>query len=130
MVDWKSRIVSLPDVCHGKPCVRGTRVLVSSILGSLASGFSRDEVLARASQPSISVKTVTALARAAETVDERVQVEQVAAIGPERPGGRRFGALVHSLLATIDLDAEPAAIRAAATTSTANRPNRARSSRS
>lgn len=46
MVDWKSRIVSLPDVCHGKPCIRGTRVMVSSILGSLAAGFSRDEVLA------------------------------------------------------------------------------------
>ncbi|MCW8139418.1 MAG: DUF433 domain-containing protein [Planctomycetota bacterium] len=46
MVDWKSRIVSIPDVCHGKPCIRGTRVLVSSILGSLAAGFSRDEVLA------------------------------------------------------------------------------------
>lgn len=46
MVDWRSRIVSLPDVCHGKPCIRGTRVLVSSILGSLAAGYSRDELLA------------------------------------------------------------------------------------
>jgi len=46
VVDWKARIVSLPDVCHGKPCIRATRVLVSSVLGSLAAGFSRDEVLA------------------------------------------------------------------------------------
>jgi uncharacterized protein (DUF433 family) len=46
VVDWKSRIVSLPDVCHGKLCFRGTRVMVSSILGSLAAGFSREEVLA------------------------------------------------------------------------------------
>ena len=46
MVDWKERIVSVPQVCHGKPCIRGTRVLVSSILGSLAAGFSRDEILA------------------------------------------------------------------------------------
>jgi uncharacterized protein (DUF433 family) len=46
MVDWKERIVSSPQVCHGKPCIRGTRVLVSSILGSLAAGFSRDEILA------------------------------------------------------------------------------------
>ena len=45
MVDWKERVVSLPQVCHGKPCIRGTRVLVSSILGSLAAGFSRDEIL-------------------------------------------------------------------------------------
>jgi uncharacterized protein (DUF433 family) len=46
MVDWKERIVSLPQVCHGKPCIRGTRVLASSILGSLAAGFSREEILA------------------------------------------------------------------------------------
>ncbi len=45
MVDWRNRIVSLPNVCHGRPCIRDTRVLVSSILGSLAAGFSRDEIL-------------------------------------------------------------------------------------
>jgi uncharacterized protein (DUF433 family) len=45
MVDWKERIVSVPQICHGKPCFRGTRVLVSSILGSLAAGFSREEIL-------------------------------------------------------------------------------------
>lgn len=45
MVDWKARIVSDPEVCHGRPCIRGTRVLVSSILGSLAAGFTRDDVL-------------------------------------------------------------------------------------
>ena len=32
-------------VCHGKPVVRGTRVLVSSILGALGSGDSIDIVL-------------------------------------------------------------------------------------
>lgn len=32
-------------VCHGKPCIRGTRVLVSSILGSLAAGYSREAIL-------------------------------------------------------------------------------------
>ena len=74
----------------------------------------RGETLARASHPSISVQTVTSLA-GAETADQRIQVELVAGIEPERPSGRRFGALVHSLLAAIDLDADPDAIRAAAT---------------
>ena len=27
-----------PRVCHGKPVIRGTRVLVSTILGALAGG--------------------------------------------------------------------------------------------
>lgn len=65
MVDWKSRIVSLPDVCHGKPCIRGTRVMVSSILGSLAAGFSRDDVLAN--YPGIRAEDIdAALALAAD----------------------------------------------------------------
>ena len=31
-------------VCHGKPVIEGTRVLVSTILGALAGGDSRQEV--------------------------------------------------------------------------------------
>jgi len=33
-----------PAVCHGKPVIEGTRVLVSTILGALAGGDSREEV--------------------------------------------------------------------------------------
>jgi ATP-dependent helicase/nuclease subunit A len=73
----------------------------------------RGETLARASHPSMAVQTVTSLA-GAEAVDQAIQVEMVPGIEPERPSGRRFGALVHSLLAAIDLDADLEAIRAAA----------------
>ena len=58
-----------------------------------AGNAARDEVLARASRPSISVQTVTALSRAGW--EHGIQVEVVARSGPKRPGGRRFGALVH-----------------------------------
>jgi len=34
-----------PQVCHGKPVIRGTRLLVSTILGALAGGDSIEEVL-------------------------------------------------------------------------------------
>lgn len=40
-----ARISINPNVCHGKPVIKGTRVLVSNILGSLASGETTDEVL-------------------------------------------------------------------------------------
>lgn len=40
-----SRISISPDVCHGKPVIKGTRILVSNILGSLASGETIEEVL-------------------------------------------------------------------------------------
>lgn len=33
-----------PAVCHGKPVIEGTRVLVSTVLGALAGGDSREMV--------------------------------------------------------------------------------------
>ena len=35
-----------PNICHGKPVIKGTRVLVSTILGALSGGDSVDTVLA------------------------------------------------------------------------------------
>ncbi len=39
------RISIQPDTCHGKPVIKGTRVLVSTLLGALAGGDSIDDVL-------------------------------------------------------------------------------------
>jgi uncharacterized protein (DUF433 family) len=41
-----SRITIDPEVCHGKPCVRGMRYPVETMLEYLAGGDSIDEVLA------------------------------------------------------------------------------------
>jgi len=75
--------------------------------------LARDEVLAEASRPSISVQTVTAALRGAAGND-KVQVQVVASPDPERPGGRRFGALVHGILAAVDLNATSEEIAAVA----------------
>ena len=40
-----SRITINPDVCFGKPCIRGHRIWVSLILDFLASGQSVEEIL-------------------------------------------------------------------------------------
>jgi uncharacterized protein (DUF433 family) len=40
-----TRITVRPDVCTGKPCIRNLRFPVSRLLGLLAAGQSRDEVL-------------------------------------------------------------------------------------
>ncbi len=43
-VNWRDHIVSTPDVLHGKPRIKGTRIPVSLILGYLASGMSAEEI--------------------------------------------------------------------------------------
>jgi uncharacterized protein (DUF433 family) len=40
------RITIDPDVCHGKPCIRGMRYPVETILELLSSGMTTEEVLA------------------------------------------------------------------------------------
>ena len=39
------RITADPDVCGGRPCIRGLRVRVKDILDMLAGGASREEIL-------------------------------------------------------------------------------------
>ena len=34
-----------PDICHGKPCIRGLRYPVESVLEWLASGMTVDDIL-------------------------------------------------------------------------------------
>ena len=43
--DLLSRITVDPNVCFGKPCVRGHRIWVSLILDMLASGSTTSEIL-------------------------------------------------------------------------------------
>lgn len=39
------QVVRDPTICHGKPVIRGTRVMVSTIVGSIRGGMSREEVI-------------------------------------------------------------------------------------
>lgn len=42
-----ARISINPDICFGKPCIRGHRIWVSLILDFLASGMSVPEILSQ-----------------------------------------------------------------------------------
>ena len=69
MENWKERISVDPAVCHGKACIRGTRVMVSVVLDNVAAGVPRHEILA--SYPSIKSEDIdAALAYAAELARE------------------------------------------------------------
>ena len=68
--DWRERISIDPNVCHGKPCIKGTRIMVWIIIDCLASGDSLDEILA--AYPSLAREDVqAALSYAAEMTRER-----------------------------------------------------------
>ena len=43
--DWRDRILIDPRVCHGRPCIKGTRIMVSIILDYLTAGESEAEIL-------------------------------------------------------------------------------------
>ncbi len=82
----------------------------------------RRERLARASVPSLAVAPVTAvaaeraeaLAKAEPPGSASVEILRVALARDTRPGGRRFGTLVHATLACVDLDVDAAGVRAEA----------------
>ena len=70
-MDWRQRITVNPDVCHGRACVVGTRVMVSVVLDNLADGESVESILK--SYPSLTREDVQAvIAYAAELARERV----------------------------------------------------------
>ena len=70
-MDWRDRITVDPNVCHGQPCITGTRVTVTVILDNLAAGLSPGEITE--SYPSVSPESVRAVLQyAAELAKERV----------------------------------------------------------
>ena len=44
-MEWRERIAVDPRVCHGRACLRGTRIMVSAIMDNLAAGVERREIL-------------------------------------------------------------------------------------
>ena len=44
-VEMNECIVIDPEIQHGKPVIRGTRVPVSRIIGGLAGGMTREEIV-------------------------------------------------------------------------------------
>jgi len=70
-VSWQEHIDVDPAVCHGKACIKGTRIMVSVILDNLAAGLSMEDILH--SYPTLSQADMqAAIAYAAELTRERV----------------------------------------------------------
>lgn len=76
-MDWRTRITIDPAVCHGKACIKGTRIMASVVLDNLAVGQSPDEILRL--YPTLRPEDLTAvMAYAAELARERVVLTSAA----------------------------------------------------
>jgi uncharacterized protein (DUF433 family) len=70
-MNWRDHISADPAICHGKACIKGTRVMVSVILDNLAAGESVEEIIK--SYPSVTREDVqAAIQYAAELARERI----------------------------------------------------------
>lgn len=70
-MNWRDHITVDPAVCHGRACIKGTRIMVSVILDNLAAGLTPDEI--RESYPMVTREAVhAAIAYAAELARERI----------------------------------------------------------
>jgi uncharacterized protein (DUF433 family) len=71
VVNWKERITVDPLVCHGRACIKGTRIMVSVILDNLAAGVRPEEIVR--SYPPLTIDDISAaLDYATELARERV----------------------------------------------------------
>ncbi len=68
---WSDRISADPTICHGKVCIKGTRIMVSVILDNLAAGISQEAILN--SYPTLTAEDIQAtLGYAAELTKGRI----------------------------------------------------------
>ena len=72
--DLLQRISIDPNVCFGKPCIRGTRIWVALIIGNLAAGVSEAEILE--AYPSLKLDDIQAALAYAAKAPERLASEQ------------------------------------------------------
>lgn len=72
-MSWQERISVSPDICHGKPCIKGTRVMVTVILDNLAVGLSAEEIVE--SYPTVQLEDIrAAIGYAAELAHDQVLI--------------------------------------------------------
>ncbi len=70
-VRWQNRIEVSPDLHHGDPCIKGTRIPVKTIIGSLADGMTIEDILAE--YPQLTREDIlAALAYAADMLHDDV----------------------------------------------------------
>jgi len=64
----EERIETDPEICHGKPCIKGTRIMISIILEWLEAGKTFEEIID--AYPELSKEDLSATVRYARKLIE------------------------------------------------------------
>lgn len=70
-IRWQDHVVVSDDLHHGDPCIKGTRIPVRTLIGSLADGMKTEEILREYPQLSLD-DLLGALAYAADVLSQEV----------------------------------------------------------
>lgn len=70
-INWKDHIIIDKDLHHGDPSIKGTRIPVATIVGSLADGMTAEEIIAVYPQLD-TIKIQAALAYAADVMRQEL----------------------------------------------------------
>jgi len=79
------RIEVDPDVCHGKPRIAGTRIMVEQVLDLLAAGLSIQEITSEEYFPDLSPEDVLACVAFANQLLKGEEFHVPQTTGPARP---------------------------------------------
>jgi uncharacterized protein (DUF433 family) len=78
------RISTDADICHGKPCIRGTRIMVTVILDNLAEGLSPEEIVLE--YPPLTIEDVQAAIGYAAVLTREEELIPLGAVAALRQG--------------------------------------------
>jgi ATP-dependent exoDNAse (exonuclease V) beta subunit len=121
VVWWDPRVLDLERSIGGG--MRQRQILQADESGEVATASARAHAdwqerraaaLVRGFTPSLAVQTITQAARTVNAGWDPVALEDTGIDRSTRPRGKRFGILVHAVMAAIELHADAAAIRAVA----------------
>ena len=71
IMEWREYIITDPKICHGRACIKGTRIMVSIILDNLAAGLTPEQIIE--SYPGLNRNSIlAAISYAADISRERI----------------------------------------------------------
>ena len=75
-MNWTERITIDPEICHGKPCVRGMRWPIEVVLDMISSGMTNEQIIQ--DHPELEKDDLTACLQYAKLIVSGKSLKEVA----------------------------------------------------